>query len=114
MSFRPKRTMTAARLPVNRLSVVKSTGPRTAAGKRRSGPNAIRGGGQSKTNALFWQVPMPAPVREAPETAQGLMTREQYLHYEYLLELFRSRRDVEDEACRRKARKERGRSTVEA
>jgi len=106
MSIRLSRSVTAARLAANRNSAAKSTGPRTAAGKRRSSLNSIRGGGRSNADKLFWQVLMTAPVGEILETAEGLMTREQYLHYEYLLELFRSPPNVEEDHRRRKVRAE--------
>jgi len=102
MSIRLKRTVTAARLAANRRSALKSTGPRTAAGMRRSSLNALRTGSRSKAVDLFWKVLMTAPFGEVFQTAERMMTREQYLHYEDLLELFRSRRDVEDEFHRRR------------
>jgi hypothetical protein len=114
MSIRLTRTVTAARLAANRRSALKSTGPRTAAGKRRSSLNALRTGSRSKTADLFWKVLMTAPFGEVLQTADRMMTREQYLHYEDLLELFRSRRDVEDEIGRRKARNRQKTYTVEA
>jgi hypothetical protein len=53
MSIRLSRTVTAARLLANRRSALKSTGPRTAAGKRRSSLNALRKGSRSKATDLF-------------------------------------------------------------
>jgi hypothetical protein len=47
---------------------------------------------------------MTALFYEVLQTGRRSMTREQYLHYEDLLELFRSPRDVEDELRRKKAR----------
>jgi hypothetical protein len=114
MSIRLTRTVTAARLAANRRSALKSTGPSTARGKGRSSLNAIRGGGRSKADDLFWKVLMTAPVGEVLQTAERMMTREQYLHYEYLLELFRSPRDLEDEIRRRKARRQEKKHTIEA
>ena len=55
---------------------------------------------------------MTAPVGDVLETAEGLMTREQYLHYEYLLELFRSPRDVEEDI--RKLRSQARKHAIEA
>jgi hypothetical protein len=40
---------------------------------------------------------MTAPFGQVLQTADRLMTREQRLHYDDLLQVFRSRRDVEDE-----------------
>jgi hypothetical protein len=114
MSIRLSRTVTAARLIANRRSALKSTGPRTEAGKRRSSLNALRTGSRSKTTDLFWQVLMTAPFGEVLQTADRLMTRQQRLHYEDLLQIFRSRRDVEDEIRERKARNRRKTHTVEA
>lgn len=114
MSIRLKRTVTAARLMANRRSALKSTGPRTAAGKRRSSLNALRTGSRSKAADLFWKVLMTAPFGQVLQTADRLMTREQRLHYDDLLQLFRSRRDVEDEIRLRKARTRRKTHTVEA
>jgi len=64
----------------NRRSALKSTGPRTDAGKRRSSLNRLRGGGRSKTKKLFWQVIMTAPVGEVLQTTDRLMTHEQRTH----------------------------------
>ena len=114
MSIRLTRTVTPARLAANRHSALKSTGPRTDAGKRQSSLNALRTGSRSRNPDVFWQVLMTAPFGEVLQTAQRMMTREQYLHYEYLLELFRSPCDVEDEIRRRKARNRRKTYTVEA
>jgi hypothetical protein len=114
MSIRLKRTVTAARLMANRRSALKSTGPRTAAGKRRSSLNALRTGSRSKAADLFWKVLMTAPFGQVLQTADRLMTREQRLHYDDLLQLFRSRRDAEDEIRLRKARTRRKTHTVEA
>ena len=114
MSIRLKRTVTAARLAANRSSALKSTGPRTASGKRRSGLNALRRGSRSKATDLFWKVLMRAPFGEVLQTADRMMTREQYLHFENLLELFRSRRDVEDEFRRRKGRDRQKTRTIKA
>jgi len=114
MPIRLKRTVTAARLAANRRSALKSTGPRTAAGKRRSSLNALRTGSRSKATALFWKVLMTAPFGEVLETADRMMTREQYLHFENLLELFRPRRDVEDEIRRTKARSRSETHTIKA
>jgi len=80
MSIRLSRTVTAARLRANRGSALKSTGPRTDAGKRRSSLNALRGGGRSKTKKLFWQVLMTAPVGKVLQMADRLMTHEQRTH----------------------------------
>lgn len=114
MSIRLSRTVTAARLVANRRSALKSTGPRTATGKRRSSLNALRTGSRSKAADLFLQVLTTAPFGQVLQTADRLMTREQRLHYEDLLEVFRSRRDVEDEVRRGKARNQRKKHTVEA
>jgi hypothetical protein len=87
VSIRLKRTVTAARLAANRRSALKSTGPRTEVGKRHSILNALRTGSRSKANGLFWRVLMSAPVGEVLETAERLMRREPYSHYEDLSEL---------------------------
>jgi len=97
MSFRLKHTVTAARLAANRRSALKSTGPRTETGKRRSSLNAMRGGGRSKAMDLFWKVLATAPVGEVLEIADRLMACEQRLQCQELLRLFRSSSDVEDE-----------------
>jgi len=93
MSIRLTRTVTAARLAANRRSALKSTEPRTVSGKRRLSSNALRTGGRSKAADSFWKVLMTAPFGEVSQTADRMMTREQYLHFENLLKLFRSRRD---------------------
>jgi hypothetical protein len=103
MSIRLTRTVTAARLAANRRSALKSTGPRTAAGKRRSSLNALRPGSRSKADDLFWKALMTAPAGQVLQTLDRLMTREQRLDYEDLQELLRSPRDVEDEPRRSKA-----------
>jgi hypothetical protein len=103
MSIRLTRTVTAARLAANRRSALKSTGPRTEAGKRRSSLNALRPGSRSKADVLFWKALMMAPAGQVLQTADRLMTREQRLHYEDVLEILRFPREVEDEARRRKA-----------
>jgi hypothetical protein len=116
MSIRLSRTVTAARLIANRRSSLKSTGPRTDAGKRRSSLNAFRGGGRSKTRKLFWQVLMTAPVGKVLQTADRLMTHEQRTHprIEALLEFHWSPQDIEAEVQRRKARRRIKKRTVEA
>ena len=107
MSFRLKRTVTAARLAANRRSALKSTGPRTEAGKRRSSLNAMRGGGRSNAMDRFWKVLATAPVGEVLETADRLMTREQRTHpwVDAMLEHFWSPGDIEAEIERRRARR---------
>ena len=112
--MRLKRAVTAARLAANRRSALKSTGPRTPVGKRRSSLNALRKGSRSKATDLFRKVLMRAPFGEVLETADRMMTREQYLHFENLLELFRSRRDLEHEIRRRTARSQSKTHTIEA
>jgi len=57
---------------------------------------------------------MTAPVGEVLQTADRLMTREQRLHYDDLLQIFRSPRDVADEIRRRKARRRSKKHTIEA
>ena len=105
MSIRLKRTVTAARLEANRRSALKSTGPRTAAGKGRSSLNALRTRRRSGTEKLFWEILMTAPVGQVVQTAERLMTREQRLHpgIDELLQWFLSPQDVEDATQRVKA-----------
>ena len=107
MSIRLTRTVTAARLAANRRSALKSTGPRTEAGKRRSSLNAVGRGMGSKAMDRFWKVLMTAPVGEILQTADWVMTCEQRLQCQDLLQLFRSPRDVEDEIRWAKARNRR-------
>jgi len=104
MSIRLKRTVTPARLAANRRSALKSTGPRTEAGKRRSSLNALGRGSGSRAMDRFWKVLMTAPVAEVLQTADWLMTCEQRLQCRELLQLFRSPRDVEDEIRNRRKR----------
>jgi len=100
MSIHLRRMVTAARLAANRRSALKSTGPRTAAGKRRSSLNALRGGGRSTTFDLFWQVEMTAPPCALSQTAARMMTPEQRSHprIAFLLESFGSDQDLEADA----------------
>jgi hypothetical protein len=118
MSIRLKRTMTAARLEANRRSALKSTGPRTEAGKRRSSLNALLRGGRSKTGKLFWEVLMTAPMGKVLQTADQMMTREQRLHptIDSMLQYFLSEQDIKDAIRRRKALRARRKKvgTVEA
>ncbi len=116
MSVRLTRTVTAARLAANRRSALKSTGPRTPTGKRRSSLNAMRGGGRSKTEHLFWETLMTAPVGEVLQMADRLMTPEQRTHpwVDAVLEHFWSLRDIEAEIERRKARSRFEKGTIEA
>lgn len=97
MSIRLTRTVTPARLAANRRSALKSTGPRTEAGKRRSSLNALGRGSGSKAMNLFWNVLAMAPVGEVLQTADRLMASEQRLQCQDLLRIFRSPRDVRDE-----------------
>jgi hypothetical protein len=97
MSIRLTRTVTPARLEANRRSALKSTGPRTKAGKRRSSLNALGRGSGSKAMNLFWKVLATAPVGGVLQTADRLMACDQRLQCQDLLEIFRSPRDVRNE-----------------
>ena len=92
-----KRTVTPARLAANRRSALKSTGPRTAAGKSHSALNAMRRGRRSNTHSLLWQILDEAPVCGVRRMARARMTPGQLAHPDvhFMLGLFWSREDLD-------------------
>lgn len=86
MSLRKSPNLTPALLAANRRNARKSTGPRTARGKRQSRLNALRSGGRSRLRGRFFAVMLSAPrgaverwVREilTPEMAWQPLLREE-------------------------------------
>jgi hypothetical protein len=55
-----------------------------------------------KNKDVFWKVLITAPFGEVLQTAEQMMTREQYLHYEDMLQLFRPPRDLKHKIRSRK------------
>lgn len=80
MAWRQKRTVTPARLAANRRSALRSTGPRTAAGKARSRLNALRNGKRSKSYDRLLDALLQAAPGAVRETAALLLTPEELSH----------------------------------
>ncbi|HEY6289958.1 MAG TPA: hypothetical protein VI455_00125 [Terriglobia bacterium] len=74
--------LTPARLAANRRNALKSTGPRTVAGRSRSSLNALREGGRSKTIDLLWSIIMYAPPCGVVKMARRMMTPARGLYAE--------------------------------
>jgi len=95
MSWRQQHPVSPARLAANRRNALKSTGPRTAAGKSRSSLNGLRQGRRSKTIKLLWKIILNAPPGQVVKTARRIMTPAQLAlpYVAFMLNEFRSRED---------------------
>jgi hypothetical protein len=80
MSLRKSPTMTLARIEANRRNAQKSTGPRTARGKRQSRMNSLRTGARSALHENFLRLMLDAPPCSVDSVAQALLTPEQAAH----------------------------------
>lgn len=74
------RTLTPARLAANRRSALKSTGPRTAAGKAWSRLNGLRNGKRSQTYDRLYEALLLAQLGTVRQTAARILTKEELAH----------------------------------
>ena len=80
MSLRKPPTMTPARLAANRRNALRSTGPRTAAGKAWSRLNGLRSGARSKTYNRLWKALAWAPPFDIRRVAAKVLTPQEASH----------------------------------
>ncbi|HEV2425388.1 MAG TPA: hypothetical protein VGZ29_11230 [Terriglobia bacterium] len=80
MPLRKSPTLSPSRLEANRRNAQKSTGPRTALGKRRSRLNGLRHGGRSAIRRDLLVQVMDAPPGELDEFVESLFTSDLVEH----------------------------------
>jgi len=91
MSLRRSPTRTPAFLAANRRNALKSTGPRTARGKARTGFNALRNGNRSPRYQALWRVLMDAMPSQVDRVAAIVLTPGEAAHplFADVVEVFR-------------------------
>ena len=99
MSLRKSSTLTPARLAANRRNALKSTGPRTAAGKAWSRLKGLRHGSRSLAYQKFLRALLDAAPGGIERLARTALTPEQAAHPLFARTVDSSRR-VELEICR--------------
>ncbi len=98
MSLRKSPILTPARLAANRRNALKSTGPRTAAGKAWSRLNGLRSGSRSLAYQEFLRALVEAEPCGIERVARTALTPEQAAHPLFARTLDSFRR-VEFEIC---------------
>jgi hypothetical protein len=99
MSLRKSPILTPARLAANRRSALKSTGPRTDAGKAWSRLNGLRSGSRSPAYRKLLLALLDAPPCGIDQVARTALTPEQADHRLFARTVDSFRR-VELEICR--------------
>jgi len=99
MSLRKSPILTPARLDANRRNALKSTGPRTAAGKAWSRLNGLRSGSRSPTYMKLLRALVDAEPGGTELAARAVLTREEATH-PLFARTVKSFRKIELEICR--------------